>query len=77
MYSLVLARAFVSSLPAPNRRVRVLQDVELPQIVRVKFEVDGKPIEKTPHAEYGVLDVIWVKHWKKAIVDVRIITLIA
>lgn len=52
----------------------MLQDVELPQIVRVKFELDGKPIEKTPHAEYGVLDVVWAKHWKKAIADVRSIT---
>lgn len=42
--------------------------------MRVKFELDGKPIEKTPHAEYGVLDVVWVKHWKKAIADVRSIT---
>lgn len=43
--------------------------MELPQIVRVKFQVDGKPLENPPHAEYGILDAIYPKQLRKALED--------
>ena len=39
--------------------------------MRVKFELDGKPIDKPAHVEYGVLDAIYPRQFRKAVCDVR------